>query len=70
MATVEEITLLPRWIRATKYAEISGISPRAIEAKRTRGVWLEGTHWIKAPDGTIMVNWRAVDDWVESNTVH
>jgi len=68
-STDQQITLLPKWIRASKYAEISGITTAAIKAKRQQGVWLEGKHWVRAPDGQIMIDWRALDEWAESQTM-
>ncbi|MYL27554.1 MULTISPECIES: excisionase [Halomonadaceae] len=60
-------TNLPKWIKAKLYAQISGITTEAQKKKRQRGEWLEGVHWITAPDGGIMVDWRAIDAWVEGN---
>jgi len=60
-------THLPKWIKAKLYAQISGITTEAQKKKRQRGEWSEGVHWIKAPDGQIMVNWRAIDAWVEGS---
>lgn len=60
-----QISGLPRYIRPTKYAEISGITEVAQRSKRHKGVWLEGREYIIAPDGRPMVDWRAVDNWVE-----
>lgn len=57
---------LPKWVRAKKYAEMSGITERAITHKRTEGVWPEGVIWKKAPDGNIMINWQEADAWVET----
>ena len=58
---------LPKWIKAKLFTQISGWSKDAIDAKRKRGIWLEDTHWKKAPDGNIMINHSAIDEWVESN---
>lgn len=59
---------LPKYIRAKAYARMTGISEAAIKNKRIEGVWREGIEWIKAPDGNIMIDWRAVDQWAESHT--
>ncbi len=40
-------------------------SRSAFNKKRSRGVWLEGKHWTRAPDGRVWVNWRAIEKWVE-----
>lgn len=46
---------------------INGYTVEAVRAKIKNGVWREGLHWKKAPDGNIMVNPRAIDDWVDSD---
>lgn len=63
----EEQTLipLPRFVRQTKYEEMSGISVAAQRQKRASGQWLEGRECQTAPDGKVMINWREVDRWVE-----
>jgi len=65
MSNIEYITPLPKWVRAEKYEQLSGVSLEAIKTKRRDGVWLDGVHWIKAPDGKIMIDWRKCDNWAE-----
>jgi hypothetical protein len=57
---------LPKWISADQYAAIAGCTRKAIERKCQDGVWRERVEWIKAPDGRIRVNPRAIDLWIES----
>jgi len=57
---------LPKWIRLKRYAEISGVTKNAFHTKKRKGHLAEGVHWKKAPDGNIMVNWSAMDKWVEN----
>ena len=61
----DHITALPKWITAEQYCTLAGGTEKAIERKRQEGVWREGVEWIKAPDGRIRINWRAVDLWIE-----
>lgn len=56
---------LPKWVKTKMYSAISGYSETAIRQKTNGGVWTEGIHWIKSPDGHIMINHRAVDEWIE-----
>lgn len=56
----------PKWVRAKEHARLTGITEDAIKKKRQSGVWREGIEWVTAPDGNVMINWRAVDQWVES----
>lgn len=55
-----------RWVRLNKFCELSGYTDDAVYAKIRKGVWVEGVHWRKAPDGHIMVNTEEYQRWVES----
>lgn len=54
-----------KWVRLNKFCEISGYTPDAIYSKMKKGVWLEGTHWRKGPDGHIFINLHEFEQWVE-----
>jgi len=54
-----------RWVKLSKFCELSGYTPDAAYAKMRKGVWIEGEHYRKAPDGNIMVNIEAFERWVE-----
>jgi hypothetical protein len=54
------------WIRLQKFCELTGYTADAVYAKMRKGVWAQGLHWCKAPDGHIMINLKAYDQWVES----
>jgi len=60
--------MLPKWIKGNLFIMITGYTKDAIACKRKNGVWLEGTHWMKAPDGNIMYNPSAIDNWVENGS--
>lgn len=62
----EPVPILPKWVRAKHYAKMTGITESAIAQKRQHGVWREGVEWKRAPDGNVMINWQAIDQWVES----
>jgi hypothetical protein len=47
-------------------ATLTGLSPKAIEAKIQGGVWLQGREYRKAPDGRLYVNVRGFEAWVET----
>lgn len=53
------------WIRLQKFCELTGYTADSIYVKMRKGVWAEGVHWCKAPDGHIMVNIEAYNRWVE-----
>ncbi|MAY41716.1 MULTISPECIES: excisionase family protein [unclassified Neptuniibacter] len=59
-------TLLPKWVKTSKYVEISGFSSEALKKKRLSGIWIEGVHWKTGPDKNVYYNWREIDGWVEN----
>lgn len=55
-----------KWVTIKKFAEASGYSEDAIRAKAKKNVWIERQHYIKGPDGRIMINVEEVNKWLES----
>jgi hypothetical protein len=47
-------------------AALPGYSDKAIRRKIETGVWLQGKHYRKAPDGRITMNLQEYYAWVES----
>lgn len=56
-----------KWVKAAQLESINGYSPDAIRGKIRNGHWKQGREWKKAPDGNIMVNPRAIDEWIETH---
>ena len=54
-----------KWVTVKKLAELSGYSEKAIHIKKERGIWLEGIHWKKSPDGRLQFNIEAIELWIE-----
>lgn len=54
-----------KWVLIAKVVELIGYTDDAIRAKIKNGVWLNGVHWLKAPDGRIMFNLEAIQRWIE-----
>lgn len=54
-----------KWVLIKKVVELIGYTEDAIRAKIKKGVWLSGIHWTKAPDGRILFNIVAIQQWVE-----
>lgn len=54
-----------RWVRIRKFCSETGDSDDAVRAKISQGVWREGILWKKAPDGTVRINTRNYNKWVE-----
>jgi len=55
-----------KWVLIKKLVEIFGYTENAARAKIKTGVWLKGTHWIKAPDNRIHFNIVAIEQWIQS----
>lgn len=53
------------WVLISKLVQLTGYTDDAIRAKIKRGIWLCGTHWVKAPDGRILFNLEALNKWIE-----
>jgi hypothetical protein len=56
-----------KWIKVSRYCEITGDTPDAVYAKKRRRLWAEGVHFKKAPDGCLWINTEEVERWVEQS---
>lgn len=54
-----------KWVLISKVIELVGYTDDAIRSKISKGVWLSGVHWTKAPDGRLMFNLEAIQKWIE-----
>ena len=54
-----------KWVTIPKLSDLMGYTEDAIRAKIKRHVWRCNTHWLKAPDGRILLNVKAIEQWVE-----
>ena len=54
-----------KWVLIHKIVELIGYTDDAIRAKMKRGVWICGIHWRRAPDGRIVFNVEAIQQWME-----
>lgn len=43
----------------------TGYTAKAIYRKIEEGIWVEGVHWRKAPDGHIFIDLNGVNAWIE-----
>jgi hypothetical protein len=57
---------LTRYVQISVFGEQTGYSADAIDKKIKRGVWREGVHYRRAPDGHILLDWEAYEAWVEN----
>lgn len=59
------ITLPIYRVRVTVFCAATGYSEDAVEKKIKRGVWKEGIHYFRAPDGHILIDLQAYHLWAE-----
>lgn len=45
---------------------LTGYTKDAIQTKISRGIWIEGREWRRAPDGRVLIDMRGYEKWVES----
>lgn len=54
-----------KWVLINRLIDLIGYTRDAIYAKKKNGVWLEGIHWRKGPDGHLFFNLEAIQRWIE-----
>ena len=52
------------WVTIKRFAQLTGYTAKAVYNKKDRGVWIEGKHWVKGPDGRIQINIAAIEEWI------
>lgn len=58
--------IIMKWVLITKIQELIGYTDDAIRSKISKGVWIKGVHWKKAPDNRLFFNLEAIQKWIES----
>lgn len=64
MSAVEFAVKL-EWVLVPVFCAMTGYSDKAVRRKLQEGVWLQGKHYRKAPDGRITMNIQEYYKWVE-----
>lgn len=54
-----------KWKTIDKVSEETGFSQEAIRALKKKGVLRQFIHWIKAPNGRIVINSMEFERWIE-----
>lgn len=57
-----------KWIKVSRYCELSGDTLEGVRAKRRKRIWIEGVHWSRPADGVVYINPDEVAKWVESQS--
>lgn len=52
------------WKTIEKISEESGLSKESIRALKKKGMLREQVHWIKSPNGRILLNVTAFENWL------
>lgn len=60
------ITLPVYLVRIPVFCAATGYSEDAVEKKIKRGVWTEGIHYRRAPDGHLLIDLKAYHAWAEN----
>ena len=56
-----------KYVRLTLFCSLTGYSEKACRRKMEQGIWVEGIHYRKAPDGNILMNLKEYEKWVEQH---
>lgn len=66
--TVSVLSIQLKWMLLPLFCQLTGYTDKAVRRKIEDGVWLQGRHFRKAPDGRITMNLQAYYHWVEGDT--
>ena len=62
------------YVRAARFVTVElagtmmGLSADAVRKRMQRGVWVEGKHYRKTPDGRVWVDMEGIEKWVLAET--
>lgn len=54
-----------KWVLVPVFYNLTGYTDKAVRAKIEQGVWVQGKHYRKVPDGRITMDLQAYYLWVE-----
>lgn len=60
-----EFSIQLQWVLIHVFSSLTGYTEKAIRRKIEEGVWIQGKHYRKAPDGRITMNVQEYYKWVE-----
>lgn len=58
-------TMQLQWVLIPVFSNLTGYSEKAVRRKIEDGVWVQGKHYRKAPDGRITMNVQEYYKWVQ-----
>ena len=62
---MDTVTVTLEWVLIPMFASMTGYTDKAVRRKIEDGVWIEGKHYRRAPDGRITMNLKKYYQWVE-----
>jgi hypothetical protein len=62
---MSDLSVKLEWVLIPVFSTLTGYSEKAVRRKIEEGVWLQGKHFRKAPDGRITMNLQEYYKWVE-----
>ena len=65
LSTTVQTSIEQEWVLASKYQELTGVTPMAIHQRRKEGKWLDGTH-CAVIGRRLYVNVKKADEWIKS----
>lgn len=54
-----------QWVLIPTFCSLTGYTVKAVQRKIADGVFIQGKHYKKAPDGRITMNLQHYYEWVE-----
>lgn len=54
-----------KYVTIKKFAELCGLTEEAIRQYIKKGIWRQRVHWIKTPNGRILINIKGAEGWFE-----
>lgn len=67
-APLKEPIARARYLRIHLFCEITGFTEKAVRRKIEDGYWMLGREYRKAPDGSILMDIKGYNKWVEGGT--
>lgn len=62
---MSDLSVRLEWVLIPVFCALTGYTVKAVQRKIQSGVWLQGKHYRKAPDGHITMNMQSYYRWVE-----
>ncbi|SFD03667.1 excisionase [Collimonas sp. OK412] len=64
---MRDIAVQIQWVLIPVFSTLTGYTEKAVRRKIEDGIWIQGKHYQKAPDGHITMNMQGYYKWVEGD---